>query len=96
MTPAAAGETYAATCSQQTWTGKDPRACKGIYSLYEITANRPKLILQVNRMDDTSWEQLGKGRRRAEEWCKDNPLSCSVISAVGVQVAWGLVAAAMS
>lgn len=92
----AAPKRYAAVCSQTTWTGKDPRTCKGTYTVYEITANRPKTVLHLTRGTKVDWKTFKKGYKAANKWCDDNTIVCQVMLAVGVSVALGWMGPAKS
>lgn len=66
------------------WTGKDPTDCKGEYRLYDISRGRPALIVQVKNTRTVGFKEAVAGDyASAQDWCSDNSLTCSILTAGG-------------
>ena len=74
------------------WTGKNPKDCtpSGTYWLYDSAGKPLMKVTQANRTSPV-WTAIKQGYTAAQNWCKNNSLTCGVVTAAGVVIVSGLI-----
>lgn len=85
-----------ATCQSGTtvadFTGRDPSLCKTGYILYKDN----KVVLHIRPTNKDVWKAFKNGYSAAQDWCKNNSLTCTVVTGVGVALVSPLINSATS
>lgn len=87
-----------AICNRsQNWDGKDPRKCKGIYEVFDLTSPQHggKTIMFLQNPGTNVWNAIARGYAATQKWCASNSFTCAVVTSVGVSLVGGWIKAAM-